>query len=122
MGLLNVPAVPGVPQHCETVLPNHECQYIAFGCTGCRISRTEDLERIRATVAKVNRGINQQVTVMIESLLPALDQVNKSLETFGQMCVEAYEAAGSPCGPSDDPQNIRAWLWQPRERRTDNKM
>lgn len=27
--------IDGLARHCETVLPNHDCPYLALGCLGC---------------------------------------------------------------------------------------
>lgn len=30
--------IAGVARHCETLLPNHNCPYLALGCLGCTLS------------------------------------------------------------------------------------
>jgi hypothetical protein len=33
--IMTVREINGIMPHCETVLPNSECPYLKYGCTGC---------------------------------------------------------------------------------------
>lgn len=65
--ILNVPEIYGIIPHCETTSPNHECQYIERGCTGCKIVPHTVKMRITDAQMKMFRDLDKKAAKCVVS-------------------------------------------------------
>lgn len=76
--------IDGFARHCETLLPNHACPYLAFGCLGCTRRWPVDTQRLPSMLSDGTFATprTEPPSMTLENLRSAVRKIEEAMLTF----------------------------------------